>query len=83
MYTAILEYKANQLAFDEWLEELREHAKRLDDEALFGAFFTKLVNYHREDRSFIRLMLFSALEGHSLAQKFHDKRGSSIQKFLR
>jgi TetR/AcrR family transcriptional regulator len=83
LYSAILDEKANQLQFDEWLRELREHAERRDDEALFYTFFAKLVNYHRDDRDFIRLMLYSALEGHSLAQKFHDKRGNSIQKFLR
>jgi TetR/AcrR family transcriptional regulator len=83
LYAAILDYKANQLEFDEWLGELRTHAERRDDAALFCAFFTKLVSYHRQDREMIRLMLFSALEGHNLAQKFHDKRGNSLQKFLR
>jgi len=83
LYSAILDYKANQLEFDEWLEELRKHAEQRDDEALFRAFFTKLVNYQCGDPDMIRLMLFSALEGHNLAQKFHDKRGSSLQKFLR
>ncbi|MBI3653516.1 MAG: TetR/AcrR family transcriptional regulator [Acidobacteria bacterium] len=83
LYSAILDYKANQLEFAQWLKELREHAERRDDEALFRAFFTKLVNYHCSDGDMIRLMLYSALEGHSLAQKFHDKRGNTIQKFLR
>jgi TetR/AcrR family transcriptional regulator len=83
LYSAILDYKAKQLEFDEWLEELGKHAERRDDEALFQAFFTKLVNYQCGDPDMIRLMLFSALEGHNLAQKFHDKRGNSLQKFLR
>jgi TetR/AcrR family transcriptional regulator len=83
LYSAILDYKANQLEFDEWLQELGSHAERRDDEALFRAFFIKLVNYQCGDPDMIRLMLFSALEGHNLAQKFHDKRGSSLQKFLR
>jgi AcrR family transcriptional regulator len=82
LYSAILDYKANQLEFDGWLGELQKYAARRDDEALFRAFFTKLVDFHCGDPEMIRLMLFSALEGHNLAQKFHDKRGNSLQKFL-
>lgn len=83
LYAAILDEKANQLEFDEWLKEMREHAERRDDEAVFRALVKKLVDFHRKDPDFMRLMLFSALENHSLAQKFHDRRGDSLHKFLR
>jgi TetR/AcrR family transcriptional regulator len=83
LYAAILDEKANQLEFDEWLKEMREHAEHRDDEAVFRALVKKLVDFHRKDPDFMRLMLFSALENHSLAQKFHDRRGDSLHKFLR
>jgi TetR/AcrR family transcriptional regulator len=83
LYAAILDDKAKQLEFDEWLKEMRQHAERRDDEAVFQALIKKLVEFHRKDPDFMRLMLFSALENHSLAQKFHDKRGNSLRKFLR
>jgi TetR/AcrR family transcriptional regulator len=83
LYAAILDEKANQLEFDEWLKEMREHAEGRDDEAVFRALVKKLVDFHRKDPDFMRLMLFSALENHSLAQKFHDRRGDSLHKFLR
>jgi TetR/AcrR family transcriptional regulator len=83
LYAAILDEKANQIEFDGWLEEMREHAERRDDEAVFRALLKKLVDFHRKDPDFMRLMLFSALENHTLAQKFHDKRGDSLHKFLR
>jgi TetR/AcrR family transcriptional regulator len=83
LYAAILDEKAKQLEFDEWLEEMRDHATRRDDEAVFHALIKKLVDFHRKDPDFMRLMLFSALENHTLAQKFHDRRGDSLHKFLR
>jgi TetR/AcrR family transcriptional regulator len=83
LYAAILDEKATQIEFDGWLEEMREHAARRDDEAVFRALVKKLVDFHRKDPDFMRLMLFSALENHTLAQKFHDKRGDSLHKFLR
>lgn len=83
LYAAILDEKANQLEFDEWLKEMREHAERRDDESVFRALVKKLVDFHRKDPDFMRLMLFSALENHTLAQKFHDRRGDSLHKFLR
>jgi TetR/AcrR family transcriptional regulator len=83
LYAAILDEKAKKLEFDEWLKEMRDHAERRDDEALFRALMKKLVDFHRKDPDFMRLMLFSALENHTLAQKFHDRRGDSLHKFLR
>ena len=83
LYAAILDEKANHIEFDEWLKEMREHAERRDDEAVFRALVKKLVDFHRKDPDFMRLMLFSALENHTLAQKFHDRRGDSLHKFLR
>jgi TetR/AcrR family transcriptional regulator len=83
LYAAILDEKANQLEFDEWLKEMRGHAEHRDDEAVFRALVKKLVDFHRKDPDFMRLMLFSALENHTLAQKFHDRRGDSLHKFLR
>lgn len=83
LYAAILDEKARQLEFDEWLEEMRAHAEQRDDEGVFRALMKKLIDFHRKDPDFMRLMLFSALENHSLSQKFHDKRGDSLHKFLR
>ena len=83
LYAAILEHKASTSRADEWLEELRGHAERRDDEALFRAVVAKVLEHGRRDRDFMRLMLFSALEGHELARSFREKRVRPVFNFLR
>src|SRR5262245_18513983 len=73
LYAAILEYKAGELRSDEWLEELREYAARREDETLFREIIAKVIEHNRTDKDFMRLMLYSALEDHTLAIKFKDK----------
>lgn len=83
LYAAILEHKASTSGTDEWLSELRALASHRDDEGLFRAVVARTLEHGRRDRKFMRLMLFSALEGHELAQSFRQKRVRPIFDFLR
>jgi TetR/AcrR family transcriptional regulator len=82
LYAAILEHKSNTSRTEKWLEELKVLADRRDDEALFRAVISRTLEHGRRDRDFTRLMLFSALEGHELAQSFRDKRVRPVFNFL-
>lgn len=83
LYSAILDYKADELRSDEWLEELGEYAARRDDEGLFREIIARILEHHRTDRNFMRLMLYSALEDHSLTSKFKARWTTPLYKFLR
>ena len=83
LYSAILDYKADEFRSDEWLEQLREYAGRREDEALFREVIARVIEHHRTDRDFMRLMLYSALEDHTLTNKFKDRWTNPLYKFLR
>jgi TetR/AcrR family transcriptional regulator len=83
LYAAILDFKANDVRVEDWIDELRGYAERRDDEGLFGTLASKILDHYRSDLDFMRLMLYSALEGHDLAQKFREKQFTPIHDFLR
>jgi AcrR family transcriptional regulator len=69
LYTAILEYKVGE-ARDSRMEELERLAQDTDDEEFFMALGRAFMEKHEKDTTFMRLLLFSALEGHELSQMF-------------
>ncbi len=83
LYAAILDHKASESSVDVWLKELSEYAERRDDEGLFQVLAARIVEHHRKDVDFVRLMLYSALEGHELARQFREKQFLPIHDFLR
>jgi len=82
LYVAILDYKASQSPVEKWLDELRQLATGRDDEALFRAVASRILTHHRKDEDFMRLMLYSALEGHDLARAFSEKQFAPLHDFL-
>lgn len=82
LYAAILDSKAQQINCEEWLDELGGYAERRDDEGLFRLLSSRILEHHRKDVDFLRLMLYSALEGHNLAQQFREKQFKLIHDFL-
>jgi TetR/AcrR family transcriptional regulator len=82
LYAAILDYKCRETGRERWIEELRELADRNDDEGLFHAIATRILDAYRKDASFQRLMLYAALEGHEFSKIFLS-RGFPLHAFLR
>ena len=82
LYAATLDYKASQVRVEEGLEEFRKHALNNDDEALFRSLAHRIIEHHSRDKDFLRLMLYSALEGHELARNFLDKQVKPINEFF-
>jgi AcrR family transcriptional regulator len=69
LYNAILENKAEEIRSvrHEILEQL---ASGTDDSKFFEAEGRAFLERHERDSSFMRLLLFSALEGHELSDMF-------------
>jgi TetR/AcrR family transcriptional regulator len=82
LYAAILDHKASEIRVDEWLKELNEYALRHDDEGLFGSLAKRIIDHHRRDDHFLRLMFYSGLERHKLSQNFIERHVKPINEFL-
>jgi AcrR family transcriptional regulator len=72
LYSAIISDKATEgLAM---LAALRdEYAAKQDDYGFFTALGTNIILWYVHDPSFVRLLLFSNLEGHELKDLFHER----------
>lgn len=79
MYAAILDERA---AAPDLLEPLEEVAARGDDREVFTRLALALFRSVEADPSILRLILFSALEGHALSGPFHEKRILRLRDFL-
>ena len=72
LYSAIIGEKAQQgLAILSALYE--QYADAEDDVGFFNALGNTLIQWYTEDSTFIRLLLFSNLEGHELKDLFHER----------
>lgn len=69
LYSAILEHKAGETR-DARIEELERFAGESNDEQFFHALGSAFLEKHEKDTTFLRLLLFSALEGHQLSDMF-------------
>ena len=70
LYSAIIETKASGEKQDSRLEEFQRLAATNDDEKFFQAIGRAFLEKHETDTTFLRLLLFSALEGHQLSDMF-------------
>ncbi len=83
LYHAILDEKEATMGGDRWFAEMNELAERRDDHGLFQHVARQLVRSFREDAAFHRLLLYASLEGHLLADLFHERFGLPLGDFLR
>ena len=56
--------------------------ERRDDREVFRRIALSMMEHHARDHEFLRLLLYSALEGHQLAQIFWDKNVRVLYEFL-
>ena len=71
LYRAIIEAKAGEVA--PHTGSLRELARGSDDRAFFGALGELILRRYDEDPELTRLLFFSALERHELAELFFER----------
>ena len=79
MYTAILD---ERMAAPDLLEPLAPAADAGDDQAVFTGLALTLLRSVEADPSILRLLLYSALEGHQLARPFQEGRIRRLREFL-
>jgi AcrR family transcriptional regulator len=83
LYAAILDHKACSSGVKfEPAEMAADGISRKDDRAVFECLALGALNYHQEDPAFQRLLLYSALEKHELAQMFFDQFVLRVYEFL-
>ena len=82
LYRAILDHKVNQ-ATQRMKANLNEAAGRKDDYAYFGSLAYEMLEFHAKDRTFMRLLLFSALEGHDLSEIFFNSTARDMKNQIR
>jgi AcrR family transcriptional regulator len=82
LYAAILDHKVRQ-ATERVKAQLEEAASRKDDRAFFGSLASEMFEFHSKDKTFMRLLLFSALEGHDLSDIFFHSAAREIKNHVR
>jgi AcrR family transcriptional regulator len=82
LYHAILDEKEATMGGERWFVEMKEMAERRDDRGLFRHVAWQMIRSFREDTAFHRLLLYASLEGHLLADLFHERFGLPMGDFL-
>lgn len=82
LYRAILDHKVKQ-GTERMQANLNEAASRKDDNAYFGSLAYEMLEFHGKDRTFMRLLLFSALEGHDLSEIFFHSTAREMKNQIR
>ncbi|MBA2340765.1 MAG: TetR/AcrR family transcriptional regulator [Pyrinomonadaceae bacterium] len=83
LYAAILDTKSCAGNMSQLSEMFAEAVKRGDDRAVFESVALTMLQHHEEDEDFLRLLLYSALEGHELFQMFWQRNVRELADFLR
>lgn len=79
LYSAILEAKSR---IAETLAKAAHAAARKDDTGVFRAIALESLTRTEQDPSLMRLLLFSALEGHDLSHLFFESKVRGLHEFL-
>jgi TetR/AcrR family transcriptional regulator len=83
LYTAIIEHNLHSAGAKQVLAGLDGCMKRRDDEGLFRMIAREVIEEHRKDARFEKLMLHASLEGHELASIYTREFGLPIFAKLR
>jgi AcrR family transcriptional regulator len=79
LYSAILEAKVR---IEETLAKAMQAAARKDDTEVFRAVGRQALTQTKRDSSLMRLLLFSALEGHTFPHIFFESKVRKLHEFL-
>ena len=82
LYHAIIDYKTRQSSLD-MQAELEEIAASNDDREFFRIVATRNLELYGEDPALMRLLLFSALEGHELTDIFFRSTTIEVRNYIR
>jgi AcrR family transcriptional regulator len=82
LYAAILDHKSCDHGFANPFLEIADRFEAKDDFGVFYGMALQALEHHESDVDFLRLMMFSALEGHDLARAFYDGFVTVAYEFL-
>jgi AcrR family transcriptional regulator len=92
LYTAIIDYKgcaglgaspvAQPAVVEQVCHSVGAAMERGDDRAVFEGVALSMLEHHQSDPDFLRLLMYLALENHTLAQVFWDKNVRVLYEFL-
>lgn len=82
LYAAILEAKSADARTDALVDELRAAAAEGDDRQVVETVVRSIIEHLQRDPEFLRLMLHSALEGHSFAAQYRERHNAPLHRFL-
>jgi AcrR family transcriptional regulator len=96
LYTAIIDYKgcaglgvspvgpegAQHAVVEQVCGGVGQAVEASDDRAVFEGVALSMLEHHQSDPDFLRLLMYLALENHSLAQIFWDKNVRVLYEFL-
>jgi AcrR family transcriptional regulator len=83
LYAAILDYKSCAGNVEKLYEAVDEAVLAGNDQAVFAGIARAMLHHHEEDTQFLRLLLYSALEGHEFFQMFWKRSVRELADFLR
>jgi TetR/AcrR family transcriptional regulator len=82
LYAAALEHKVGESAVEEWLASLELLRAQNDDAALLRDVYRRIIDHHERDPHHLRLLVYSALENHTLSRRMHLAQSHRIYQFL-
>jgi TetR/AcrR family transcriptional regulator len=83
LYTAIIEHNMHSSGAKQVLAGIETCMKLRDDEGLFRLIAREMIEGHRKDARFEKLMMHASLEGHELAAIYRSEFGLPIFASLR
>jgi len=90
LYTAIIDHKAcsgemadmERPVADALRCSVAELMSAKDDRAVFAHIALHMMQHHERDTEFLRLLFYSALEGHQLSRMFWERNVRTLYEFL-
>ncbi|HUQ92452.1 MAG TPA: TetR/AcrR family transcriptional regulator [Bryobacteraceae bacterium] len=73
LYSAIIEKMAGGALGEQHMKEMAAIAGTRDDERFFRYLAHEMLKWHEEEPARMRILLFSALEGHELSEMFYQR----------
>ncbi|MFN0108344.1 MAG: TetR/AcrR family transcriptional regulator [Blastocatellia bacterium] len=88
LYVAIIDQKAESESVKALQNAISEAMERGDDRQVFESFAFHILEFHQQDDTAMRILLYSALEGHEMAEmiftnhilKLHKRLAEYIKK---
>ena len=72
LYAAIIDTKSQDAR--SLTESLQSYVRLGDDRAFLTHLANAILDFHEQDPGYLRLLLFSGLEKHDLADRFHERQ---------